>query len=51
MTATELAVGAWVYVPEEGQTGQIIHFFSDGDMIIQFPDGDEGSYSPEEVEP
>jgi hypothetical protein len=51
MSATELTVGAYVYVPEEGQTGQILQFFSDGDMVVSFHDGDQRILSPEEVEP
>ena len=39
-----------VFISEEGQEAKVISVSQDGMIEVEFPDGECGSYSPDEVE-
>ena len=44
------AVGDLVTVTEIGMKAVVVKIHADGDLSLRFADGDEGSYSTQEVE-
>jgi len=43
-------IGDKVMVTAEGQEAEVVKVHADGDIEVRFVDGEQGSYSPNEVE-